>query len=198
MAQFTDFEVEISDTEKEKDDEDEVCSDNSLNSFINDSSSDSDKKTNEESFYRKFDNMGTSVDDILKQKYEQSVQDIDEIDISNLCESSEEENETDQLKDSAKRVEKFIETLYPICNAQNNNNNLTNTILLNIRYLLENTTDLCGEDDLKWCFNNNFLFDTLYENSKYELVLDIKNLMRVATKLILYLQKTDIFKECLN
>ena len=198
MAQFTDFEVEISDTEKEKDDEDEVCSDNSLNSFINDSSSDSDKKTNEESFYRKFDNMGTSVDDILKQKYEQSVQDIDEIDISNLCESSEEENETDQLKDSAKRVEKFIETLYPICNAQNNNNNRTNTILLNIRYLLENTTDLCGADDLKLCFNNNFLFDTLYENSKYELVLDIKNLMRVATKLILYLQKTDIFKECLN
>ena len=72
----------------------------------------------------------------MKQDYEQSVQDIDEIDLSNLCEFSEEENEIDQFKDSKKRVEKFIETLYPICNAQNNNNNLTNTILLNIRYLL--------------------------------------------------------------
>ena len=39
MAQFIDFEVEVSDTEKEKDDEDVVCNDNSLNSFINDSSS---------------------------------------------------------------------------------------------------------------------------------------------------------------
>ena len=137
LAQFIDFEVEVSDTEKGKGDEDEVCSDNSLNSFINDSSSDSDiEKTNEESFYRKFDNMETSVDDILKQDYEQSVQDIDEIDLSNLCESFEEENEIDQFKDSKKRVEKFIETLYPICNAQSNNNNLTNTILPNIRYLL--------------------------------------------------------------
>ena len=77
--------------------------------------------------------MGTSVDDILKQEYEQSVQDIDEIDLSNLCESSEEENETDQLKDSEKRVEKFIETLYPICNAQNNNNKYNN---LQIQYFL--------------------------------------------------------------
>ena len=39
MAQFIDFEVEVSDTEKEKDDEDVVCNDNSLNSFKNDSSS---------------------------------------------------------------------------------------------------------------------------------------------------------------
>ena len=37
MAQFIDFEVEVSDTEKVEDDEDEVCSNNSLNSFINDS-----------------------------------------------------------------------------------------------------------------------------------------------------------------
>ena len=130
MAQFIDSEVEVSDAEKGKDNEDEVCSD------INDSSSDSDnEKTNEESFYRKFDNMETSVDDILKQEYEQGVQDIDEIDLSNLYEYSDEENEIDQFKDSEKRVEKFIETLYPIYNAQNNNNNLTNAILLNIRYL---------------------------------------------------------------
>ena len=45
MAQFLAFKVEVSDTEKVKDDEDEVCSDNSLNSFINDSStSDNEKK----------------------------------------------------------------------------------------------------------------------------------------------------------
>ena len=81
MAEFTDFEVEVSDTEKAKDDEDEVYSDNCLNSFINDSSSDSDcEKTNKESFYRKFDNMETSVDEILKQEYDQSIQDINDID----------------------------------------------------------------------------------------------------------------------
>ena len=68
MAQSIDFEVEVSDTEKVKDDEDEVCSDNSLNSFTNDSSSSDDEKRNEESFYRKFDNMETSIDEILKQE----------------------------------------------------------------------------------------------------------------------------------
>ena len=31
MAQFIDFEVEVSDTEKVEDDEDEICSNNSLN-----------------------------------------------------------------------------------------------------------------------------------------------------------------------
>ena len=55
---------------------------------------------------------------------------------------------------------------------QNNNNNFANTILLNIRYLLENKTDLCEAYDLKLRINNNFLFNTLYENPKYELVLD--------------------------
>ena len=115
MAKFIDFEVEVNDTEKAKDDEDEVCSDNSLNSFINDSSSDSDgEKTNEESFYCKFDNMEMSVNEILKQEYDQSIQDVDDIDLSNLCETSEEEGETDQFKESEKRVEKFTETLFPI------------------------------------------------------------------------------------
>ena len=44
MAQFIAFKVEVSETEKVKDDEDEVCSNNSLNSFINDSSSSDNEK----------------------------------------------------------------------------------------------------------------------------------------------------------
>ena len=114
MAQFIDFEVEVSDTEKIKDDEDEVCRNNSLNSFINDSTSSDDEKTNEESFYRKFDNMETSVDEILKQEYDQSILGMSDIDLSNLCETSEEEGEIDQFKESEKRVDKFTETLFPI------------------------------------------------------------------------------------
>ena len=112
MAQFIDFEVEVSDTEKIKDDEDEVCSNNSLNSFINDSTSSDDEKTNEESFYRKFDNMETSVDEILKQEYDQSILGMSDIDLSNLCETSEEEGEIDEFKESEKRVDKFTETFF--------------------------------------------------------------------------------------
>ena len=35
--------------------------------------------------------MKTSVDEILKQEYDQSIQDMDDIDLSNLCQTSEEE-----------------------------------------------------------------------------------------------------------
>ena len=172
MAEYIDFEVEVSDTENAtKDDEDEVCSDDSLNSFVNDSSDD-DQKGNEESFYRKFANMKTSVDEILKQEYDRSIQDVDDIDILNWSETSEEENEVDQFKESEKRVEKFTETLFPISKTDQNSNSLTSAILFNIRYILENKTDVCNADDLQWSINNNFLFDKLYENEKSELVLD--------------------------
>ena len=172
MAEYIDFEVEVSDTENAaKDDEDEVCSDDSLNSFVNDSSDD-DEKGNEESFYRKFANMKTSVDEILKQEYDRSIQDVDDIDILNWSETSEEENEVDQFKESEKRVEKFTETLFPISKTDQNSNSLTSAILFNIRYILENETDVCNADDLQLSINNNFLFDKLYENEKLELVLD--------------------------
>ena len=172
MAEYIDFEVEVSDTENTaKDGEGEICSNDSLNFFINDSSDD-DEKGNEESFYRKFDNMKTSVDEILKQEYDKSIQDIDDIDLSNLCETSEEENEVDQFKESEKRVEKFTETLFPISKTDQNSNSLINAILFNIRYILEKNTDVCNVDDLQLSINNNFLFDKLYENQKLELVLD--------------------------
>ena len=118
--------------------------------------------------------METSVDEILRQEYDQSIQDIDDIDLSNLCESSEEENKTDQFKESEERVEKFTETLFPIFKKDQNINSLRNTIFFNIRYFLGNKTDICGSDDLKWSINNNFLFNDLYENSKYKLVLDYR------------------------
>ena len=149
MAEYIDFEVEVSDTENTaKDGEDEVCSNDSLNFFINDSSDD-DEKGNEESFYRKFDNMKTSVDDILKQEYDKSIQDIDDIDLSNLCETSEEENKVDQFKESEKTVEKFTETLFTVSKTDQNANSLTSAILFYIRYILENKIDVCNVDNLQ-------------------------------------------------
>ena len=135
MAEYVDFEVEVSDTENmAKDGEGEICSNNSLNLFINDSSDD-DEKGDEESFYRKFDNMKTSVDEILKQGYDKSIQVIDDIDLSNLCETSEEEDEVDQFKENEKRVEKFTETLFPISKTDQNSNSFISAILFNIRYI---------------------------------------------------------------
>ena len=116
--------------------------------------------------------MKTSVDDILKQEYDKSIQDIDHIGLWNLCETSEEENEVDQFKESEKRVEKFTETLFTISKTDQNSNSLTSAILFYIRYILENKTDVSNVNNLQLSINNNFLFDKLYKNEKLELVLD--------------------------
>ena len=193
MAEHIDFEIEVSDTENTaKDGKDEVCSEDSLTSFINDSSDD-DEKGNEESFYRKCGNMKTSVDEILKQEYDKSIQDIDNVDLANLCETSVEENEVDQFKESEKRLEKFTETLFPISKTDQNLNSLISAILFNIRYILENKTDVCNVDDLQLSINNNFLFDELYENEKLELVLDYQKSDANCHKTNSLLAKNDYF-----
>ena len=104
--------------------------------------------------------------------YDKSIQVIDDIDLSNLCETSEEENEVDQFKESEKRVEKFTETLFTISKTDQNSNSLTSAILFYIRYILENKTDVSNVNNLQLSINNNFLFDKLYKNEKLELVLD--------------------------
>ena len=102
------------------------------------------------------------ISKILKQEHGKSIQDIDDIDLSNLCETLEEENEVDQIKESDKRVTKFTKTLFPISKTDQNSNSLKSAILFDIRYILENKTDVCNVDNLQLSINNNFLFDKLY------------------------------------
>ena len=96
MAIFIDFEVSIEDNTKEE--EDEVCDSDldSLNSFIDDDNVDIE---NNRTFYQKFENVTNSVDNVLKEEYDKSIGEIDKIEISNFCETSEKETERDDFKD---------------------------------------------------------------------------------------------------
>ena len=60
-----------------------------MKSFIDDN----DEIENNRTFYQKFENLTTSIDDVLKQEYYKSIVDIQKIDVSNFCETSEEEIE---------------------------------------------------------------------------------------------------------
>ena len=137
--------------------------------------------------------METSVDEILKQEYDQSILDMNDIDLSNLCKTSEKDGEFDQFKQSEKRIDKFTETLFPISKNNKKNNWLTNAILFNIRYILESKTDVCSPDNLKLSINNNFLFDKLYENDKFELILDYKKFNANCHKINSLLAKDGYF-----
>ena len=73
-----------------------------MKSFIDDN----DEIENDRTFYQKFENVTTSIDDVLKEEYDKSIVDIQKVDVSNFCETSEEEIEIeiDEIKDTEKRI----------------------------------------------------------------------------------------------
>ena len=103
MTELIDFEVSVEDNNKNEEKYDEVSDSDldSLKSFIGDN----DKIENDRTFYQNFENVTTSTDDVLKEEYDKSINDIQKIDVSNFCETSEEETEIDEFKDTEKRLE---------------------------------------------------------------------------------------------
>ena len=168
MTDFTDFEVSVEDNDQNEEKDDEV-SDNdldSLKSFIDDN----DEVENDRTLYQKFENVTTSIDNVLKEKYEQVsiIVDIEKIDPSNLCETAEEEVEIDEFKDTEKRIEKFRETLFPVStnndDDENNCNSFVNAIFFAIRFNVEQKTDQCSLAELKESVDNNLFIQLTQKN----------------------------------
>ena len=107
MTDFIDFEVSVEDNNKNEEKYDEVSDSDldSLKSFVGDN----DEIENDRTFYQNFENVTTSTDDVLKEEYDKSINDIQKIDVSNFCETSEEETEIDEFEDTENRIEKFKE-----------------------------------------------------------------------------------------
>ena len=122
-----------------------------MKSFIDDN----DKIENDRTFYQKFENVTSSIDDVFKEKYDKSIVDIQKIDVSTFCETSKEEIEIDKSKDTEKRIEKFKETLFPVSTEndddddddddddENNYNSFVNAIFFAITFYVEQKADLC-------------------------------------------------------
>ena len=112
MTDLIDFEVSVEGNNKNEEKDDEV-SDSDLDSlkyFIDDN----DEIENDWAFHKKFENITTSIDDVLKKESDKSIVDIQIIDVSNFCKTSEEEIETeiDKFKDTEKRIEKFLKKYF--------------------------------------------------------------------------------------
>ena len=154
MTHFIDFEVSVEDNKKNEEKDDEVSDSDldSLKSFIDDN----DKIENDRTFYQKFENVTSSIDDVFKEKYDKSIVDIQKIDVSTFCETSKEEIEIDKSKDTEKRIEKFKETLFPVSTEndddddddddENNYNSFVNAIFFAITFNVEQKADLCRLD----------------------------------------------------
>ena len=104
MADFINFEADIEGDDEEIGEEDDEVSDISdVDSFIN-----NQQVRTDVSFYRYFANVENDIDQVLKDAYNEALEDIDKFDeISNLCEGSEEEAEIDDFKNFELDIKKF-------------------------------------------------------------------------------------------
>ena len=100
MAQFIDFEVDVEADAEENEVSDYDSDLDSLLSFI-----DNQEKGNELDFFRSFNNVETDIEETFKKDYEDGLRDIENLDeIANLYESSEEELEIDDFKNSEEKI----------------------------------------------------------------------------------------------
>ena len=192
MSEFIDFEVSIEDTNQnlEEEEDNEVSDNDSLKSFIDDERIEGDG-----TFCHRFENVTDSIDDVLKQEYDKSMGDIEKIDQSNFCETSEEETQLDEFKDSEKRIEKFKKTpfLVSLDNDvdQNDYNSFINAIFFAIRYDLEHKTELCSVYELKESIDNNLFVQS--NQKKFDIVLDYQKFNSECHEINLLLAKYGYF-----
>ena len=169
MSEFTDFEVSVEDNKNEEKDEEGSDNDlDSLSSFIDGN----DEIEDDRIFYQKSENDTASVDDISKEEYNKSIAETEKIELSNFCETSEEEPEIDNFKNVKKRVEKFKETLFSVSleNDGVDYNSFVNAIFLALRYDIEQKSNICSLSELKESIDKN-LFIKL-NKEKFNIVLD--------------------------
>ena len=172
MTDFIDFEVTVEDKNKNERKNDKVSDSDlySLKSVIDDN----DELQNDRTFHQKFENISTSIDDVLKEEYDKSIVDIQKVDVSNFCETSEEEIEIDEFKDTEKTIEKFKEFLFPVStdndDHENNYNSFVNTRFFAIRFNVKQKTDLCSSAELKESVDNNLFIQLNQE--KFNIILD--------------------------
>ena len=167
MAEFIDFEVSAAEP-NEKDKEDKVSDDDldSLKSLIDDSEVENDR-----TFYQQFENVSNSIDDCLKEEHDKSMGDIEELELPNLCETSEEEDEINDFKDTEKRIDKFKETLFPVPGSENDNcNSFVDAIFYAVRFNNEQKTEFCSSETLKELMDSNLFIHLNQE--KFNISLD--------------------------
>ena len=133
MADFINFEADIEDIgENEGDEVSDISDVESGNSFIDNQDVNADAN-----FYRHFENVENDIEQVLKDTYNEALEDVEIFDeISNLCEGSEEESEIDNFNNFEVNIKKLNETLFPRVDIEDEkvHNQLSCAILYALRF----------------------------------------------------------------
>ena len=167
---FIDFEATVA-SDKEVGSKDEVSDVDSLKSFIDNKTEIEEDRT----CYYKFENATKSIGETIAEEFDESMHEIEDLkEVSNFCESSEEEDEIDEFKEVEKRIEKFEETLHPsaVGGEEGANNSFVYAILFALKFDVSEKLDVCNEKELQETIGYN-LFLKLFENrDEFRLELD--------------------------
>ena len=110
MREFINFEVGVEEDNYEEE-EDIVVSDSdldSLSSFI-----DNEETQDDINFYRNFFNVEPDIEQTLQAEYDRGLEEIENFDeISNLCQSSEDEAEIDEFENAAEKLNVLMKLYY--------------------------------------------------------------------------------------
>ena len=188
MASVIDFEVSVDDEDKDKDNE--VSDDSDAESLL--FFTDDNVQTNNANFYQSFDNVEADIGETLAKEYEKGLQEIDNLDdISNLRETSEEENEIDDFKISEQRVDNFKETIFSKTKENEEPNSFISTILHAISFQKEEKTDICNKGDLKEIIDENLI--NQLDKGKYEFTLDLQKFNNNCYEINCFLSSYNLF-----
>ena len=191
MADFINFEADIEDIGEDDGDEVSDISDvESENSFI-----DNQDVNTDANFYRHFANVQNDIEQVLKDTYNEVLEDTETFDeISNLCASSEEESEIDNFNNVEVDIKKFNETLFPRVDVEDEkvHNQFSCAILYALRFDNTGFKDKCDKEEFERNIDQT-LFEKLYQPEKFEFSLDLQKFHNMYLKLMQFYQNTIIF-----
>ena len=194
MADFINFEAdvegdyveEVDFVNSENDDEVSNISDSdSLKSFI-----DNEEVKTDVNFYCHFTNIENDIEQTLEDAYD--VEKFDEI--SNLCESSEDEFEIDDFKNSKKNIKKFHENLFPKANTNQEkvHNQFVRVILYAVRFDRTNEKEICGKQEFEKSIDKK-LIEQLDQPEKFQFIVDLQKFNNICYEINSILSKHDYF-----
>ena len=194
MADFINFEADI-----EGDDE-EIVEENDEVSNISDVDSEKSFIDNQEvktdvSFYRHFANVENDIDQVLKDAYDEVLEDIDKFDeISNLCQGSGEEAEIDNFKNFEVDIKTFNESLFPKVDVDHEkvNNQFCNAILYALRFDKTGLKDMCNKEELEKTIDKS-LVEELNHPEKFRFIIELQNLHNMCSEINTIISKHNYF-----
>ena len=171
MADFINFEVDVEGNSDHDDEVSNISDSDSLKSFI-----DNEEFNTDINFYRRFNNIETDIQETLKDEYNNALYDVENFEeISNLCESSEDELEIDNFKNSEQSIKKFHENLFPKTNydQEKEHTQFVRAILYAIRFDKINKKEICEKTEFENIIDKN-LIEQLDQPEKFQFVIDLQ------------------------